>query len=114
MRHEMKLKAEPFYKIKSGLKTVELRLYDEKRQAIAVSDEILFTLADGDETLLCEVLSIHRFDSFAELYSALPLSSLGYTDAEIPEASPYDMERYYSREEMQKYGVCGIRIRVFE
>jgi len=32
MLHKMKLKQEPFDKIKKGTKTMELRLYDEKRQ----------------------------------------------------------------------------------
>lgn len=30
MKHEMRLNAKPFKKIKDGEKTVELRLYDEK------------------------------------------------------------------------------------
>ena len=34
MIHTMKLDAVPFEKIKSGKKTVELRLFDEKRQKI--------------------------------------------------------------------------------
>ena len=34
----------PFEQIKSGVKTIELRLYDEKRQALSVvGDTIIFT-----------------------------------------------------------------------
>ena len=36
MLHTMKLKKEPFEKIKNGSKTIELRLYDEKRQCRSV------------------------------------------------------------------------------
>ena len=50
------------------------------------------------------------FDSFVELYKSLPLLECGYTDANINIASPYDMEKYYSKEEQQKYGVVGIKI----
>ncbi|MBR2169685.1 MAG: ASCH domain-containing protein, partial [Alistipes sp.] len=32
--HRMKLKQSPFEKIKNGIKTVELRLNDEKRQQV--------------------------------------------------------------------------------
>ena len=32
MRYQMKLRSQPFEKIRSGRKTFELRLYDEKRQ----------------------------------------------------------------------------------
>lgn len=32
MKHQMKLNNEPFESIKNGTKTIELRLYDEKRR----------------------------------------------------------------------------------
>ena len=41
--HEMKLHSSPFEMIKSGKKTIELRLYDEKRQLIKEGDIIIFT-----------------------------------------------------------------------
>ena len=34
MVHNMKLNESPFEKIKAGTKTIELRLYDEKRRKI--------------------------------------------------------------------------------
>jgi ASC-1-like (ASCH) protein len=43
MKHEMKLNVEPFNKIKSGKKTIELRLNDEKRQLVKIKDLIEFT-----------------------------------------------------------------------
>jgi ASC-1-like (ASCH) protein len=43
MKHEMRLHDGPFKLIKAGSKTIELRLYDEKRQEIKVGDEIEFT-----------------------------------------------------------------------
>ena len=43
MRYYMKLKSHPFYMIRSGQKTFELRLFDEKRQKLQVNDEIEFT-----------------------------------------------------------------------
>ena len=39
----MKLNASPFEMIKSGVKSIELRLYDEKRQKIKIGDTIIFT-----------------------------------------------------------------------
>ena len=45
MKHKamnMKLNKEPFEKIKSGEKTIELRLYDEKRRKIKAGDTICF------------------------------------------------------------------------
>ena len=40
--HEMKLYPAPFDSIKSGRKTVEMRLNDEKRQLIKIGDRIRF------------------------------------------------------------------------
>lgn len=42
MLHKMKLQEDPFKRIKNGTKTVEFRLYDEKRQSIQIGDEIEF------------------------------------------------------------------------
>ena len=43
MKHEMKLNDSPFNKIKNGTKTMELRLYDEKRRRLREKDYIEFT-----------------------------------------------------------------------
>lgn len=43
MTHKMRLNASPFYKIKNGEKTIELRLYDEKRRLMSEGDIIEFT-----------------------------------------------------------------------
>lgn len=51
MVHEMKLHESPFKKIKSGKKTVELRLYDDKRRKINIGDKILFTNLTSQEMI---------------------------------------------------------------
>lgn len=108
----MKLQEIPFQKIKDGTKTIELRLYDEKRQQITVGDVIEFTKSDDtDEKIRCEVLELFVFDNFEQLYEQLPLTECGYTKEELSSASHTDMEKYYSREEQQKYGVVGIKIK---
>ena len=112
MIHNMKLKPDPFEMIKNGQKTIELRLYDEKRQLINVGDEIVFTNTATAETLQTKVLKLHRFDSFAELYKSLPLLKCGYTSENVGSATPADMEQYYSVDEQKKYGVLGIEIKV--
>ena len=108
----MKLNPTPFEMIKSGQKTIELRLYDEKRQQIKIGDEITFTNTVSGETLETSVINLHRFDSFEELYKSLPLLQCGYTSETVKNATPADMEQYYSVEEQNEYGVLGIQIRV--
>lgn len=108
--HNMKLHPSPFEMIKSGKKTIELRLFDEKRQLLRVGDIIVFTNTATGETLQATILKLHRFDSFADLYRSLPLLQCGYTQDDIATAHPSDMEAYYSAEEQSQYGVVGIEI----
>ncbi len=108
--HNMKLHASPFNMIKSGEKTIELRLYDEKRRQICEGDIIIFTNTATGEKRVAEVKKLHRFDSFEELYRSLPLLQCGYTAEDIHTAHPSDMELYYSADEQKKYGVVGIEL----
>ncbi len=109
--HMMNLKPSPFKMIREGNKTIELRLYDEKRKTISVGDIITFTnTADSNDTLCVKVNDLFIFNSFDELYKNLPLMECGYTKEDIDTASPCDMEKYYSKEMQQQYGVVGIKI----
>ena len=109
--HVMNLTPSPFKMIKEGNKTIELRLYDEKRKMISVGDTITFTnTADSNDKLCVKVIDLFIFDSFDELYKNLPLLECGYTTVDIDTASPGDMEKYYSKEMQKQYGVVDIKI----
>lgn len=110
MTHKMNLNEEPFEKIKNGSKTIELRLYDEKRRKIKAGDAVYFKSKTG--SLMATVKAVHLFKSFEELYAALPLEKCGYSADEIATASPEDMLTYYTKEQIEKYGVAGIEIEV--
>ena len=112
MLHKMKLHPEPFLQIKSGIKTIELRLYDEKRKLIQIGDTIEFSNISTGEALCAEVIFLHHFRSFRELYVKLPLLQCGYTMENLENAAPSDMNRYYSSELQEKYGALGIELRV--
>ena len=109
MLHKMKLQHGPFEAIREGNKTIELRLYDEKRQGVQVGDEIEFTdLSDPSRKLLTSVSALHRFNNFGEMFRVLPASAMGYEEGQIPKTE--DMELYYSKEKQALYGVIGIEI----
>ncbi|SDA29944.1 ASC-1 homology (ASCH) domain-containing protein [Ruminococcus sp. YE71] len=111
MTHKMNLNPSPFENIRNGTKTIELRLYDEKRRKIKIGDTIIFTNNNSnDETLEVKVVGLHIFDSFEALYDKLPLLKCGYNEQTVQTAAPKDMEAYYSRERQQEYGVVGIEI----
>ena len=112
MIHDMKLNDRPFEMIKSGAKTIELRLYDDKRRKIKVGDSICFR--SQIDTVTAEVKALYVFRSFVELYAALPLDKCGYNADELASASPEDMLEYYTKEQIEAYGVVGIEIEVVE
>ena len=112
MKHTMHLQPQPFSMIRSGEKTMELRLYDDKRQQIKVNDEIEFCCPEsGQQSFTVRVKALHRFRNFAELYAALPLLRCGYTSKTLSSASPDDMNAYYSLQKQAKYGVVGIEVK---
>ena len=111
MKHYMNLNPEPFEMIRSGKKTIELRLNDEKRQAINIGDTIIFTnTEDSGMQISATVKALHKFRNFAELYDNLPLLKCGYTEDVIDSAKPEDMNIYYSKELEEKYGALGIEL----
>ncbi len=115
MKHTMNLNPSPFDMIRSGRKTIELRLYDERRSLIREGDTILFTnTADTSRTIEARVVCLHRFPSFEELYRHLPLLQCGYTEEDIATAAASDMDVYYTREKQAQYGVVGIELALLD
>ena len=106
----MNLVPSAFKKIADGSKTIELRLNDKKRQRIAEGDTIVFSQIGNGDIAVASVKKLHRFSNFAELYEALPLEKCGYGVAEINTAHYSDMEQFYSKEDIAKYGALGIEL----
>lgn len=92
----MKLNNEPFNLIKNGTKTVELRLNDEKRKLFNIGDEIEFTNITNGEKLFVDIINLHKYPSFEELYKHFDKVEMGYNKDEPAESK--DMEAYYSKE----------------
>ena len=111
----MRLKKDPFEKIWEGSKTIELRLYDEKRRNVCVGDSIEFeNLSNNSQRIVVCVTALHLFDSFEKLYESLPLEKCGYSHDEAENASASDMNAYYSLEEQASFGVVGIEFEVLD
>ena len=107
MIHKMKLNESPFERIKNGTKTIEFRLFDEKRQQIKVGDQIEFSkLPDLQEKLLVDVVELYREDTFENLFRKL------YTNKEEITRKTKAMYEIYSPEKEQQYGILGIKIKI--
>lgn len=112
MKHRMNLNNNPFNLIKNGTKTIELRLNDEKRQLLKENDFIEFTNRVTLEKIIVKIEGLYKYSNFKELYKHFDKIAIGYDKYDI--ANPKDMEKYYSKEEQDKYGVIGIKVGVIE
>ena len=78
MLHKMKLNESPFERIKNGTKTIEFRLYDEKRQQIKVGDKIEFSkLPDLQEKLEVDVMELYKEESFEKEWFKMKILIIG-------------------------------------
>ena len=105
MLHKMKLNESPFERIKNGTKTIEFRLYDEKRQKVKIGDQIEFSkLPNLQEKLIVNVVELYKEKKFEDLFRKI------YTDEEEIKKKTNSMYQYYSHEKEKQYGVLGIKI----
>ncbi|MBM7600368.1 ASC-1-like (ASCH) protein [Virgibacillus halotolerans] len=112
MIHTMKLYEQPFQSIKSGKKTVEVRLNDEKRRKISCGDMIEFIkMPDKTETLRTKVLELKRYDSFQDMYETIPADDLDATGQSIDKMLK-DTYQIYSSEQEERWGTLAITIRL--
>ena len=102
------LNERPYRLIESGVKTIELRVNDEKRRKLKKGDIIEFINRSTGKSIFTKVKELHYYKDFKELYKHFTKESLGYLPEE--EAHPEDMDLYYPIEEQEKYGVVGIEI----
>lgn len=110
MIHEMKLQPEYFNFILNGTKRIEIRLNDEKRQSIKLGDKIKF-LKEPDLTDIFEakVVGLLRYNSFEDMFKDYDISVL--SDASMTKEELISvLEKFYTKEKQQQYGVLGIRI----
>ena len=101
-----------FIKIKDGIKTIELRLYDEKRRKLNIGDIIEFENRLNGEKIKCKVINLYIFKNFKELYENLDNNKFGFDNKN--NITYKDMEAYYSLNDQEKYGVIGIEIELYE
>jgi ASC-1-like (ASCH) protein len=108
-KHELNLKTTPFEAIKSGKKTIESRLFDEKRKLINLDDEIEFTNRETGEKLIVIVVGLHRFRNFSEMFNSMNPGKFGH------ESTGWllnQISEFYTDEEQKLLGVIGIEFKL--
>lgn len=108
--YEMNLNEIPFAMIKSRQKCIEMRLNKKGREKIKPGDQLVFTNNKTGEKLIIEVTLVSKYSSFVELYKHFDKTDLGYRSDEV--ANPDDMLEYYSQDDIDKYGVLAIGVKL--
>ena len=110
MIYQMKLHDKPFQLIKNRKKIIEMRLNDEKRSKLKIGDNIEFENRDSMEHITTLIEDIQVYSDFNTLYKNYSKEELGYLPDEV--ARPEDMNKYYTKEEQDKYGGMAIQIKL--
>lgn len=114
MKHVMKLTEGPFERMKNGLKTYELRLYDEKRRDISCGDIVEFArLPELKESIQMRVTSITLRPKFEDIIDLIPASFMGYSEDQRTylRTSMYEI---YTKEDEAKYGAMGLHLELVD
>ena len=107
--HEMKVQTRYYRLLKSGQKTIELRLFDEKRRQITVGDKItFFDLSDPSDCFTAVVLNLYRAENFDALCRVIKPEQAGFTSKETLVSV---MQEFYPLSKQNEYGVLGIEVR---
>ena len=104
--HQLQLATVPFDAIISGVKTIESRLYDEKRQTIQLGDTIIFTNRENtDQTISVKVIGLLRYETFHDLFAHNTPAKFGGESVEWLENQ---INEFYSIDDQKQDGVIGI------
>lgn len=106
--HYMSVKQRYFNLLKEGKKTIELRLFDEKRQKIKMGDYILFSNADNmKESFQGKVTNLYWEKNFDCLCKKISHKEAGFqTKKELLST----LKEFYPDNKQEKFGVLGIEV----
>jgi ASC-1-like (ASCH) protein len=108
--HQLQLAAVPFGAIVSGAKTIESRLYDEKRQAIQLGDTLIFTNRENtSQTIAAKVIGLLCYQTFHSLFTHNNPQKFGGESVEWLENQ---IKGFYSAEDQKQNGVIGVEFRL--
>ena len=112
MIHEMKLNPKYYNFIKNGTKRIEIRLNDEKRQKLKVGDKIKFINEQNKEkSFLVTIIKLTKYNSLEKLINNNKIETLA--DKQITkEELTKDIEKFYTKEKQQKYGMLEIKFKL--
>ncbi len=104
--HQLQVATQPFNSIVAGIKTIESRLFDDKRKTIRLGDEIIFAnREDPAQTVSTRVIGLLNYRDFHNLFSHNDPLKFGGESVEWLENQ---INEFYSVDDQVQYGVVGI------
>ena len=101
-----------FENVKHGTKNVEVRVNDEKRRKLKVGDKITFLKRPNDiESIDAIVEDLKYYTNFNELVEDYKIEEL-YKEGFSKEEFLTLLKRFYSDEEINKYGTVAIKFKI--
>ena len=111
--HEMRLDGTYYRMIAEGVKTVELRLLDEKRRLLRPGDTLTFVNRDDERERTCtRVEKMHVAGGFDELLFDPDMLKKSGLSRFGPLGAEELMETYYPTAEQRRLGVVGIEVKL--
>lgn len=101
-------------------KTVECRLYDEKRRKLNIGDKIQFECLETERTVTAEITGLFVAEDFEELVYSLPVDwHYGISTTEFPRQHHIflykkiigELRSIYTKHEEKNYGFIAIKFR---
>lgn len=108
----MNLNQNSFCDIQSGKKTIEVRLNDEKRQALHIGDTIVFINRDNiEDQLSVKIKRLFFYPTFEDMFNTLGGK---YRPQHTRESFEKSLHAYYTPEDEKKYGTVAIEIELMQ
>lgn len=108
--HQLQLATIPFNAIMSGVKTVESRLFDEKRQKIQLGDENIFTNRENPkQQVAVRFIGLLRYQNFHDLFTHSNPAKFGGESVDWLEKQ---ISEFYSLSDQLENGVIGIEFKL--
>ena len=98
--------------VSSGSKDVEIRLNDEKRRQLKVGDTLVFLRRPDDvDSVKATITNLVYLNSFEDVFNNYEMKRV-YLENTSKEDYINLMKRFYSDEEVSKYGVLAIEFKL--
>jgi len=113
-KHTLKLDEKYYNYILYGTKRIELRLNDEKRKLMHKGDILTFfkqpLLEESFDTKIVDLIYFHSFD---EAINSLPFELIAGSN-DNKQSLINDLNRIYSKEKQENYGVICIKLELLK